>query len=785
MEDDEGASSSIVEQTIATMEMSQLCTHPLHHHSFSQVGFLIAGSMRVCVACGQRLRSVLGYGGDTNNQVVRCMACYAYAHRSCALLSPDSPRKSMWDNKHCKVNTPTAAQIINKTEQPKATDPPDARLNEEKKNSHNRVVEKSNDEMEEATKQPQQTEVESEDEAHGSFLHVLPDSRLPAPVPAKTISEDSDGFIVEDEVVSEENGFVWTDEGPPRHWAAADFSISNSAEDDKGETSDKEDEPKTLEINNNTFRKVATALQENVLAHFHIPSAAGYLPLSDNETEVSSVDSRSELVVVEKGDDSKERGSSRETEDDNRSDTASSADVQCLLDEVKVNAPPTSAEKVLKLAKDGIKVSKTSVKMRRKLGIVTVAGGIVGGVAGLCVAGPASAVVGAKFGQTAGAIGVLLEGSLTVGVIVAGAAAGSFTARQIQQQHDQRILTIGEEGSKQKLLLVRPHVSIDPIWEEIWAEAKRSAPENKSNIIPFPLGAKSPAQQAQEAKKQRYQRDSDIVGTEEFELATEEKVLLLVSRILNDKLSLPGHVYRTLLQVHRDRTKQYPLDDLPMESAQETEADSSSDAETNKRTRRSRRQDAHAVIKHVTATLLEVRPGFGSSPAITEMSATAVEDLVFADLYHSVYEEIVEETREVDASLMAKIMEFDNAHKEPNWDEISMDALKALAMIPEAKSPSDKLRLSVRFLELISEHFSAPRSKAVGADSLLKMACQHIVVAKVPHMNAEIGFLEEFARDEQLLRGKEGYALVTLQASMHFLNASNDFDREIFFLAED
>jgi hypothetical protein len=60
------------------------------------------------------------------------------------------------------------------------------------------------------------------------------------------------------------------------------------------------------------------------------------------------------------------------------------------------------------------------------------------------------------------------------------------------------------------------------------------------------------------------------------------------------------------------------------------------------------------------------------------------------------------------------------------------------------------------------------------------MVCQHIIAAKVPNMNAEILFLEEFARDEQLLRGKEGYALVTLQASLHFLNTSTDFDTDIF-----
>ncbi len=60
------------------------------------------------------------------------------------------------------------------------------------------------------------------------------------------------------------------------------------------------------------------------------------------------------------------------------------------------------------------------------------------------------------------------------------------------------------------------------------------------------------------------------------------------------------------------------------------------------------------------------------------------------------------------------------------------------------------------------------------------MACQHIVAAKVPNLNAEVAFLEEFARDEQLLRGREGYALVTLQASTHFLNLSDNLGDDIF-----
>jgi hypothetical protein len=180
------------------------------------------------------------------------------------------------------------------------------------------------------------------------------------------------------------------------------------------------------------------------------------------------------------------------------------------------------------------------------------------------------------------------------------------------------------------------------------------------------------------------------------------------------------------------------------------------------------------------------------------MSATAVESLVFGELYDNVIEEIVEETRECDTALMNKIRAFDKSHEafpvnnnggtstDYPSDLISQPAIDSLSLLPEAHSTADKLRYCVEFLELISVHFTQLTAKSSGkqsclsADSLLKMVCQHIIAAKVPNMNAEILFLEEFARDEQLLRGKEGYALVTLQASLHFLNTSTDFDTDIF-----
>ena len=193
---------------------------------------------------------------------------------------------------------------------------------------------------------------------------------------------------------------------------------------------------------------------------------------------------------------------------------------------------------------------------------------------------------------------------------------------------------------------------------------------------------------------------------------------------------------------------------------------------------RARRDDIHAVIKHVTGALLEAKPGLASSSTLTELTATAVEGLVFGQLYDLVFEEIIAETMESDKALRKKINAF--CQKNLPTASISEDALHALRMLPESHTPVDKLFDCVKFLEKISAHFESLTDRGPCADSLLKMACQHMIFANLSNMNAEVAFLEEFARDDQLLRGREGYSLVTLQASLHFLNMSDDLEADIF-----
>eukprot|EP00536_Pseudo-nitzschia_multiseries_P000496 jgi/Psemu1/321636/estExt_fgenesh1_pg.C_60047 len=444
---------------------------------------------------------------------------------------------------------------------------------------------------------------------------------------------------------------------------------------------------------------------------------------------------------------------------------------------------------------------------RKRLGLATVAGSIVGGVVGVGLAGPVGGMIGVKCGQTAGMLGLLLEGSVTASVWASGITAGIAAGQHIQERHETHVLALGEGTKQRALLMVRPTIKPpEPVWDDIYQKARRSYSGSNSGLVNRLIPNESHA-----AKRERYEREVDIIETEEDEIAIGDKVLLLVSRILSNKESLPGHVYRKLIEAFRRRSRDFDLHSLYRERQElqrnndsstvasehdlsvTTESDDQGDDERLSGMHQ-RRRDTHAVIKYVTTSLLLTRPGFGHSVSFTEKTATAVESLVFGEIYDLVMEEIEMEYQDRDDLLLEKIADFERRqiHGEDSMKShdgscfgyksyISEGALEALHCLPQAHSAADKLRYCVVFLEQISQKFSNTAVKSVmGADSLLKMVCQHILLAKVIGINSQIAFLEEFARDEQLLRGREGYALVTLQASLHFLNSSTDFESDIF-----
>eukprot|EP00584_Thalassiosira_punctigera_P007363 CAMPEP_0172542856 /NCGR_PEP_ID=MMETSP1067-20121228/13378_1 /TAXON_ID=265564 ORGANISM="Thalassiosira punctigera, Strain Tpunct2005C2" /NCGR_SAMPLE_ID=MMETSP1067 /ASSEMBLY_ACC=CAM_ASM_000444 /LENGTH=718 /DNA_ID=CAMNT_0013329159 /DNA_START=69 /DNA_END=2225 /DNA_ORIENTATION=+ len=434
--------------------------------------------------------------------------------------------------------------------------------------------------------------------------------------------------------------------------------------------------------------------------------------------------------------------------------------------ETKPIQPPGVIETSMNLIR---KTSETTKNIPKASAI----GMVAGGAAGLAIAGPAGILVGSQIGRTVLAVGAAVEGGVGMGVLVMSlAAAANFSLSSSSEK--ERELKLNSN-----LILVRPDIAVDPVWGEYADEARRFWTEKNKDLSPpstcgsFGLGSLFQSTNATK-EDMRYRKDSDIIKADATELPMREKVFLLVNRILNDKMSLPGYLYRYLIVKHKRRIL------FGDDGSAESDAEDSAV--------RLSRQDAHGVIKYVTATLLEVRPGLASSPAMTELSAGAVEVLVFGELYDDVFGEIMQQTEEKDENLSAKVRELrerceDGRASLRGGDEvpsISQSAIAALGSLPRARTPTDKLSHCVEFLERVSEHFSSSfRDECIDADTLLIMVCQHIVAADVRHLRAEVAFIEEFSRDEQLLSGKEGYALITLQASLHYLDCLDELPSDL------
>ena len=432
--------------------------------------------------------------------------------------------------------------------------------------------------------------------------------------------------------------------------------------------------------------------------------------------------------------------------------------------EVEKKKDPTA----LTLFQTSVEIVKKTSETSKRIPKASTVGLVAGGAVGLAIAGPAGCIVGSQIGRTVLVVGAALEGGMGIGVLVMSlAAAANFS---LTSKKDQRELKLMEQGSK-TLVLVRPEIDCDPRWvvyadeaRESWERMSKGSSSSGSSIGSFFLSSSD----NRTSPDFRYGKDADIIKADSTELAIREKVFLLVNRILNDKMSLPGYVYRHLILKHKR-----------MQMFENVSEQSQNEGKNVGNMSRIRRTNAHNIIKHVTATLLEVRPGLASSSVMTELSADAVELLVFGELYCDIYDEIVLQTHEQDLNLSNKVRELRDQYKNENEEAgvaISQPAIGALRSLPQAHTPADKLYHCVVFLESISEHFSTIyQGKCIDADTLLVMVCQHVVTSNVSHLHAEVVFLEEFSRDEQLLSGKEGYALITLQAALHYLDSLEEF----------
>lgn len=838
---DDSSHTEALERTIDGLADSNgLCVDTHHMHSFRSVQFLLFP--RTCAAgCGQNVPTSVVLG----TRPVQCIACLAYAHRSCAFsktiqwsepcpvnASKYHPRRDLdyssgGDGSGPPTNEPLAMHSgVNHGEDEKQDCRTSSTTIQKKQPQPHRQPAIFRPNMRDVslldTSSPDDEEKDFDEEAptlRRLYLSASEDGIVEGRKPLSSLPEHESKYclgrgnanfpflsaakLLDDQRVDREataiqKSISWDEGGSSTNDNHIYIPKPREQKVNPGTLSPLATSPETLDLGtepdggykinllddrirgHDWFKQLSQALHENIIAAFR--PIVGKLKVNhsdeDNfescgcdgagkESSKESTDQAKPKIVQTADDEAQDERSKASTENDNQP-TVSNESIHGLLEETQPKQDSTVA--------------------RKRLGLASVAGGIAGGVAGLAMAGPVGFIVGIKCGQTAGVLGLLLEGSLTVGALAGGIAAGAKTGQQLQDRLEEtRVVALGV-GTERKLLLVRPNIQEPaPMWADFYKQARQSYSAGGGGIVQRLLPS-----EANTAKRKRYEREVDIVHTEEEEIPTSDKVLLLVSRILNNRESLPGHVYRCLVEKFRQRALEIPIQTSEATANEDTTLEDKSSSNEEIVYSKTRRQDAHAVIKYVTATLIEVRPGFASTPSLTELTATAVEGLVFGEVYDFVMEEIEAEYEDRDGDLLEKIANYERRQHDEERTNASLDlvptvlvserALEALRYLPQAHSAVDKLRYCVIFLACISDFFteSTKQKRSMGADSLLKMVCQHIILAKLLAINAQIAFLEEFARDEQLLRGMEGYALVTLAASLHFLRTSSDFKKDVF-----
>ncbi len=747
-----------------------VCAHPIHLHSLTRLtnlSTILRSRFSICSVCSERISIVAG-------DIVTCLACSIFIHRKCA------QKKEL---QVCEVNRDLLMERHGLVERMNPMQPPSR-----------------NENVCDDTLQASNTRIASEEnlnESESTGIAQTPVSQKKNTTDRNlSFEQASETFNIVDSCSMESDSsddYVWSDNGPPAHWALSPNgptflkgikSHSESRSDLKSEELDNIDEKNSGKEQDNDWKSSLANLSVVIQRHVFANQEANENKEDGEATTLCEQENSISTNVVHFGDipsassDDKDamnhskavvQSVSRtiQSTDSISNDAASindQEDLSAVLEEAPPSPlPPTKTQGIIHGTVDAV---KNFQQTRKNIGVVSIAGGITGATAGLIVGGPAGAYVGSQLGRVVGAgvwAGVAVINTIGVGTLV-GVTGSILTVKSLSEANNNRMVTIGGEGSE-KVVLVRPNVVVDPIWEEITIRTRRSAP--RDNIMNgFALfGDKK------NNRDERNRRAKDIAYSGEEEISTQEKVFLLVTNSLNDKESLPGYVYRELMKEAKDRN------DRRKESLLEKES-----SRGIGKVKRALRQDTHGIIKYITATLLEVRPGFSSSPRITAMSALAVETIVFGELYNDVFDEIIndpvvyEKDQELD-SKCSRLKAEANAAGIDMHQRISDEALLSIQRLPQFHSVQEKLKCCVELLEHVSR---LGAEASMGADFLLTLVCQHLAIANVPKLNAECSFLEEFATDDQLLQGKEGYALVTIQACVHFLNASQNLVEDVF-----
>jgi hypothetical protein len=178
-------------------------------------------------------------------------------------------------------------------------------------------------------------------------------------------------------------------------------------------------------------------------------------------------------------------------------------------------------------------------------------------------------------------------------------------------------------------------------------------------------------------------------------------------------------------------------------------------------------QDARRLLDEVSSALLRSCPWLYRSHAAMIAAVTGVDRAAARSIYRPVFECMCDMHRSKDLALVERLSVLRSSEDCPSELLCSADALQALRALPQFTTCYDKLLCLVEVMELVSK--SLEGGSEATADILLISLCKHLIWAEIPQLHAELYFVEQFAREDYWLVGREGYALTSIEAAVTVL----------------
>ena len=338
---------------------STVCANPIHFHSLTKLsGFssIIKSKFRVCAVCNLRISIISG-------DVVTCLACGIFLHRTCTGAWKDK------DVPHCSVNL----AIIHERESKIEIEGPSC--------------------MEDIPNDPLKGEVECCCDSSNS---------------TDNISNATDAISMQ-ENEQDEDDHIWSASGPPAHWALSSPEMlkglkGSSVATEISEQVQEEDNSTKTELEEiqdwkSSLSKLSLTLQQNLRI------------IKKQSEDLAAVDSLSEDQIDQEADIHESRCKDESIEStktmmrtvseriqeqsdlktiDQRVEEENGQDIRGVLSEVKskpMSVSPKSSKSVQAI-KDSVQIVKKGQQARKNMGVASIGGCIVGGVAGLIIAGP-------------------------------------------------------------------------------------------------------------------------------------------------------------------------------------------------------------------------------------------------------------------------------------------------------------------------------------------------------------------------------------------------------------